>query len=259
MRRTNSPWLVLDKRRRRARLRLFCFPYAGGGTTIFRGWSDDLPEFVEVWCIELPGRGTRVADPPFTGLLPLARALAGVLAPQPIEPFAFFGHSMGALLCFEIARELRARSGAQPVGLFVSGCLAPQVFRLEPAIHELPDGAFLNELRRLNGSPVEVLAHEELMQFLLPTLRADFAICETYVYEPGSPLGCPIRAFGGQQDEEVSQEDILAWEYQTSASFSIDMFEGDHFFIHSATAPLLRTVGHQICELVGHNGAAYAL
>lgn len=258
MRRTSSPWLVLDELRRRPRLRLFCFPYAGGGTTIFRGWSEFLPEFVEVCCVELPGRGTRMSEQPYTRLLPLAHDLTHALVTQPTGSFAFFGHSMGALLSFEIARMLRDRRTVEPVGLFVSGCLAPQVFRLDPPIHGLPDAEFLNELRRLNGSPADVLAHEELMHFLLPTLRADFAMCETYEYVAGRPLDCPIRAFGGRDDREVAHEDILGWNDQTTASFSLSMLDGDHFFVSSARTDLLRVLSKQLKELATLDGKAYA-
>ena len=257
MRRTNSPWIVLDKQRHQARLRLFCFPYAGGGSSIYRNWSDQLPKSVEVCCIELPGRGTRVSESPFSQLMPLVYALARVFAAQPTGTYAFFGHSMGALLSFEIARVLRTQHGIEPLCLFVSGCPAPQVFELKPQIHELPDDEFLNELRRLNGSPADVLAHEELMHLLLPTLRADFAICETYNYEEAPPLDCPIHAFSGLQDDEVTEDNVRAWIHQTNASFSLDRVAGDHFFVNSAKSLLLDMLSSHLGALLNKNGANY--
>ena len=233
-----DPWIACRKPNPQARLRLFCFPYAGTGVSIFRTWSDGLPADVEVCPVQFPGRGTRLMETPFTQLEPLVQALAQALVPLMDKPFAFFGHSLGALVGFELARQLRRLSGVQPVRLFVSADRAPQLLHRDRPMHALPEEEFLVELRRLNGIPGKVLEEVELMQTMLPVLRADLAVCETYVYSTEPPLNCPISTFGGLQDRRVSRGDLEAWREQSSVSFSLRMFPGDHFFWHT-TQPLL--------------------
>jgi len=231
-------WIACRTPNPQARLRLFCFPYAGAGASIFRTWSDGLPADVEVCPVQIPGRGTRLMETPFTQLAPMVEALAQTIGPLLDKPFAFFGHSLGALVGFELARQLRRQSGVQPVRLFVSADRAPQLPHRDRPIHALPDGELLQELRRLNGIPGKVLEEAELMQIMLPVLRADFAVYETYVYSTEPPLNCLISTFGGLQDQRVSRGDLEAWRDQTSGSFSLRMFPGDHFF-WNATQPLL--------------------
>jgi medium-chain acyl-[acyl-carrier-protein] hydrolase len=243
---TLNRWVTCPKPKPQAKLRLFCFHYAGGGALIFRPWSDSLPPTVEVCAIELPGRGTRLMEPPFTQLEPLIQELTRVLLPYLDKPFAFFGHSMGALVSFELARILRRDYGLSPVHLFVSGRRAPQLPDPDPPIHTLPEPEFLDELRRYNGTPEAVLENAELMQLLLPSLRADFAVLETYVYTPEPPLECPITTFGGLSDREASRDELEAWRDQTSAAFSLEMFPGDHFFVHSAQPLLLQALSREL-------------
>ncbi len=175
-------WLRSPKPNPQASLRLFCFPYVGGGALIFRTWPNSLPATAEVCPVELPGRGTRLKETPFTRLLPLVQALAQALLPHLDKPFAFFGHSMGALISFELTRQLRRLYGLVPLHLFVSAHRAPQLPDPDPPIHTLPEAEFMEELRCLNGTPKEVLEQPELMELMLPILRADFALCETYIY-----------------------------------------------------------------------------
>ena len=235
-------WVTCPKLNPQASLRLFCFPYAGGSALSFRNWPDLLPATIEVCPIELPGRGMRLKEAPFTQLAPLVEEIVQSLLPYLDKPFAFFGHSMGGLTSFEVARLLRRTYARNPAHLFVSGRRAPQIPDSDSPIHTLPDAEFLKELHRLNGTPEEVLANEELMQLLLPTLRADFAALETYTYQPESPLSRPITAFGGLQDPDVSCDMLEAWQEQTSATFSLQMFLGDHFFIHTAQSLLLQSL-----------------
>jgi medium-chain acyl-[acyl-carrier-protein] hydrolase len=239
-------WIACRKPNPQARLRLFCFPYAGTGASIFRTWSDGLPADVEVCPVQFPGRGTRLMETPFTQLSPLVQALAQTLVPLLDKPFAFFGHSLGALVGFELARQLRRQSGVQPVRLFVSADRAPQIPHRERPIHALPEGEFLVELRRLNGIPGKVLEEAELMQIMLPVLRADFAVYETYVHSTEPPLNCPISTFGGLQDHRVSRGDLEAWRDQTSGSFSLWMFPGDHFFWNTIQPLLLKVLSQEL-------------
>src|SRR5208337_356763 len=197
-------WISFRKPGPKTRLRLFCFPYAGAGALIFRTWSDGLPADVEVCPVQLPGRGTRLMERPFTQLSPLTQDLAQALVPLLNMPFAFFGHSLGALVSFELARHLRSLYGMGPVRLIVSASPAPQFPHRDRPIHSSPEKEFVEQLRRLNGTARELLEHEELMEIVLPLLRADFALYETYVYSPEAPLSCPISTFGGLQDRKVS-------------------------------------------------------
>jgi medium-chain acyl-[acyl-carrier-protein] hydrolase len=239
-------WIACCEPRPQARLRLFCFPYAGSGASVFRTWPQGLPTDVEVCPVQLPGRGTRLMERPFSRLSPLVQALTHALYPLLDKPFAFFGHSLGALVSFEVARELRRQYGVHPVRLFVSSGHAPQIPRRGLPIHTLPEREFLEELRRLNGTPTELLAHRELMEIMLPVLRADFALYENYVYAHDSPLNCPILAFGGLQDRKVSHRDLEAWRDQTSVAFSLRMFPGDHFFLNATVSPLLQVLSREL-------------
>jgi surfactin synthase thioesterase subunit len=225
-------------------MRLFCSPYAGGNSVIFQHWANALPANVELHAIHLPGRGARLKEPCFTQLFPLVNVIADSLLPYLDKPFAFFGHSMGGLINFELARELRRRYRLEPVHLFISGRQAPQVPNRESILHNLAEPAFIEEMRRLNGTPPTVLENPDLLELLIPLLRADFEICETYAYVPGKPLNCSITALGGVDDQDVSAADLEAWREQTTAKFSLRLLPGDHFFLHTAEALLFKI----LCE-----------
>lgn len=241
-------WIARPRPNSQAGLRLFCFPYSGAGASVFYPWSDVLPATVEVYPVQFPGRETRLAEPPFTRLAPLVQAAAQALLPYLDRPFAFFGHSLGALVSFELVRHLRRQRGPGPVHLFVSGHDAPQIPDCNPPIHNLPEPEFVEKLRRLNGMSEEVLENAELMQLLLPILRADFAVCETYRYEADRPLDCPISAFGGLQDAYVSRENLEAWRAQTDNSFSLRLFPGDHFYLNTDRSLLLRVLARELAS-----------
>lgn len=189
-------------------------------------------------------------EPPLTDLLALVKDIAHWIRPNLDTPFAFFGHSMGALVGFELTRFLRREEGIGPVGLFVSGCGAPQIpDRNLPTTYDLPDSELLEELRRLNGTPKEVLEHPELMQLMLPLLRADFETIETYTYFPEPPLDCPIAAFGGLRDPKMKREHLELWRDQTTAGFTLRMFNGDHFFLDQAEPELLYALARELLVL----------
>lgn len=185
-------------------------------------------------------------EPPFSQLSLLVEALADALLPLLDKPFALFGHSLGSLVSFELARQLRAKHQARPVRLFVSAGPAPQIPHRGLPIHTLPEKEFAAELRRLDGTPGELLNHRELMDIVLPSLRADFALYESYQYSSGAPLNCPISTFGGLSDHKVSHSDLEAWRDQTAASFSIRMFPGDHFFLKTTQSQLLRALSREL-------------
>lgn len=246
---TFKSWATNSSTNFDAELRLFCFPYAGGGASSFRSWSTSLTPVAEVCPVELPGHGCRLLEHPFTQLEPLIQSLARTLLPYLDKPFAFFGHSMGGLISFELAQLLRQKYNLSPVHLFISGRRAPQIPTSESPIHNLPKSEFLNKLRRFNGTPEAVLEDTELMKLLLPALRADFALLGTYVYVSKPRLDCPITVLGGLQDLEASYNDLEAWREQTNAAFSLQMFEGDHFFIHSIQSSLLEFIDREISTI----------
>lgn len=245
-----TPWLLSIKSNPQVSLRLFCFPYAGGGASIFHSWPKSLPTNVEVCAILLPGRGPRIMEKPFTRMSPLIHALAEALLPHFDKPFAFFGHSMGALVSFELARQLQKQYNIAPLQLFVSGARAPQIRSRAMPVHALPKRDFVRILRGLDETPRELLGSKELIQLLLPALRADFAVCETYAYTKGAPLDCSISAIGGLRDRRVSRNHLEAWRHQTSSSFSLRMLPSDHFFLHTAQHLFLPWLSQELRGLV---------
>jgi medium-chain acyl-[acyl-carrier-protein] hydrolase len=232
-----------------AALRLFCFPYAGGGVSIYRQWPEQLPRNVEVQVLEMPGREMRLHEPGFVHVDSLVPVAAAAMRRYLHQPFAFFGHSMGGLIGFELARLLRREHSVEPRALFASGRPAPQL-PVEPPTYNLPEKELIEDLREKNGTPEEVLAHAELLQLLIPTLRADFQLCQTYQYKSEPPLKCRIAAFGGLSDPFVSREDLEKWREQTTGPFQVRMFPGDHFFLHSSQSLLLQMLSTDLVQLI---------
>jgi surfactin synthase thioesterase subunit len=245
--------VICPKPNPHARLRLFCFPFAGGGPATFNSWVDELPpdigQLTELCSIQLPGRETKHSADLAVRLSPILEALTPALQSYTDIPFTFFGHSMGALVSFELARHLRRQGLPGPVHMVVSGHRAPQLPDPHPAIHSLPDAEFLARLRELGGTPEEVLQDPELMELFMPVLRADFAVCETYCYTNAAPLDCPISVFGANDDRKVSREELSAWRAQSSKSFSLRMFPGDHFFLLSSRVPVLLALAQELKQL----------
>jgi medium-chain acyl-[acyl-carrier-protein] hydrolase len=246
-----SPWVVIRQPNTQSRMRLFCFPNAGGGSMTYLTWPKFLPEEYEICAVQPPGRESRLMEPTYKRLLPMVEDLALALRPYLDRPFAFFGHSMGGKIAFEVARYVRAEYGLEPFHLFVSGCRGPQMPRTDGILHDLPKAEFIEELRKINGTPKEVLEHAELMQLMLPLLRADFELIQTYTYKPGPLLRCPVTAFGGLQDTEITRESLNEWRKETMSSFVLRMLPGDHFFINSERSQLLHLLSQ---ELNRHEG-----
>jgi medium-chain acyl-[acyl-carrier-protein] hydrolase len=248
-----TPWLVYPKRNPQASLRLFCFPYAGAGASIFHSWSVKLPTAIEVCSVQLPGRESRLKEPRFTDIAPLIEMLVPKLLPHLDLPFVFFGHSVGALICFEVARQLRQLQKSQPLHLFVSSRHAPQLPLPYSPIHKLSDPDFFEELRRYNGTPETILQNVELMNLFVPILRADLTINETYAYIPAAPLDCSISAFGGVEDEKISRDSLAAWCNQTRGTFTLRMFPGGHFFLKSQLETLLAAISDDLNPILPLN------
>jgi medium-chain acyl-[acyl-carrier-protein] hydrolase len=237
-----------------AALRLFCFSYAGGGSTIFRSWNDRLAGQVEVCAVQLPGRESRATEPAYRRLSSLIDDLYGAIEPLlDDKPFALFGHSMGALVAFELARRLRRSGAPQPEQLLLSAFRAPQLPNPNIRIFHLPDEVLKTVLAK-DGTPQEVLQNDELMKALLPTLRADLEVCETYEYVAEAPLPVPMAVFGGFHDVRVGRADLEQWSAQAGAGFDLTMLPGSHFFIHSAQDLLLAQLSTRLEALTVSKG-----
>ncbi len=212
--------------------RVFCIPYAGGSARIYRNWHDWLAPDVEVVAVEPPGRGVHLREEPLDDADALVESLLVAVEPLLDVPFAFFGHSMGALVAFELSRRLVERGRTPPVHLFVSAMRAPHLEPREPVLSVLSDEEFLAAIRALEGTLPEVLEDRELLSIVLPVLRADFRLSETYRCRGIVPLPLPITVFGGLQDERIFRADLEAWQRHTAQRCLIRLLPGNHFFIH---------------------------
>jgi len=227
-------------------MRLFCFPFAGGSASAFYSWSAHLPANIELCAVQLPGRETRMREPLFDRVAPLTRTLADTLAPYFDKPFAFFGHSMGAIIAFELARELRRQGQTNLKGLFVSARVAPQAVVRQRPVHQMTEPELIATLRRFNGTPEIVFQTPELLDMLLPMLRADFAINECYTYSDEPPLDIPITVFGGTGDTIVDARELDGWAQQTRRAFQLRMLAGDHFFLNTTQPQIIQAIVHSL-------------
>ncbi len=242
----DGPWVLRRKRPAGARLRLFCLPYAGGGAGIFHAWSKELPAWIEVVPVLLPGRDRRLREAPVRNAREQAAALADGLAPHLEPPFALFGHSMGALLAYELTRELVRLGRPTPTHLFAAGFRAPHLADPNPPLHALDEALFLRAVAGLDGTPSEVLADVELVRLFLPTLRADLELVESYVWSPGVACPCPITVFGARGDPLVSKRELCAWSELTAGESRTHVVEGGHFFLEPARAEILAAIARAL-------------
>ncbi len=239
-----SAWMVRPNPKAQATSRLFCFPYAGAGASVFFPWAKALaPSGMEVCIVQLPGRENRIREEPIVSF----SSLMGMLTqdPQPFLqiPFYFMGYSMGSLVAFELCRALRRKHWPPPQHIFMAASEAPQLSRVEERLHVLPDSEFIEAVgRRYHGVAQNLLKHPELLELVLPVLKADFELLENYEYQFEAPLECPLTVFGGDKDESVGLPLLESWRQQTDGPFSIKIFHGDHFFLNTARAEILETI-----------------
>jgi len=202
---------------------------------------------IELQTAQLPGREKRFMDTTCHSIEELVERMSEAFRPFLGTPFAFFGHSMGALIAFELARKLYQKYGVNPVHMFVSGKGAPQLEVNHPPLYNLPREEFIQKLISLNGTPREVLENRDLMELYEPILRADFEVCDTYRYQQGPRLQCPVSVFGGLQDIKISELDLEGWKEVVTGDSRILMYEGDHFFIHKQRDEILRYISEKLC------------
>jgi len=242
-----NPWFItFGQAHKPARLRLYCFAYAGGSPSIYQPWRALLDSGIELCAVQLPARGMRLTEPAERDLAVLVGRLSEVIAAQPDTPFAFFGHSMGGLIAFELTRHLQQRRLPQPVKLIVSGCSSPQLRDSMEALDEHDDNKMIERLTQYKGTPTEALQHEELMRLMAPAIRADFAMVANYVYQPAALLDVPIIALAGRSDDHTSHEQIDDWERETQAHFAQHWFDGDHFFLRPQMEKVVMQVNTEL-------------
>jgi surfactin synthase thioesterase subunit len=235
-------------------VRLICLPYAGGGAAAWHPWLPLLPNWIELAMVQLPGREGRLREPPLTRMEHAIDALVPALHTLTDLPYALFGHSMGALMAFALARALRADGAPAPALLVVSGRRAPQLIDPESPIHTLADGPFVGALiRRYNAIPRPLLEDVELLRLFLPAVRADLEMLETYTYQPAPPLNSPILALGGRDDSRATPDDLAAWQSQTRSAFRTQHFPGGHFYINPERAALVQTIIATLAEAMPQN------
>lgn len=210
--------------------RLFCLAFAGGTAAHFRPWAQFMPEEAELRPVELPGRGTRFSEPLEPDMMTIAEGLAEAITPLANRPYTLFGHSMGSAIAFATAQLLEQR-GLAPSLLVCSGRAAPHVVE-KRSIHRLPDDGIRQEMIRLGGTPDEILENQDLMGLILPIVRNDFELIETYAPQASPLLETPIFTLCGRQDEDATEAGLLAWRDLTSGAFDLKMFDGDHFYLN---------------------------
>ena len=229
--------------------RLICLPHAGGGAFVYRHWPALLPPSIELVTVELPGRGTRMREPPATDVQAVVADLEADLALLDDRPLAIFGHSMGAVLAFELALR-RQRAGRPPLAVFLAGCAAPARLAERPKTHQLDDAAFLARLERLGAIPAEVLADPDLRAMVLGVLRADITLLETYAGGDGMVLDRRVWVLGGREDDAATAADLLAWRVHARAGFEHAEFAGGHFFVNSEAEALVDFLGARLLSLL---------
>ncbi|QXI36616.1 thioesterase II family protein [Pseudomonas xantholysinigenes] len=229
-------------------LNLLCLPYSGASAMVYSRWRRKLPAWLQVRPVELPGRGARMGEALHTDLQALARQLASEQRLAAQAPYALLGHSLGALVAFELAHELRALGCPPPVALFACGTAAPtrrEDYDSSRWTEPRSDAELIDELRKLGGTPDEVLDNEELMSLTLPIVQADFLLCGRYAYRQRAPLTCPLHVLAGE-DDRATDEQLQAWARETAAPYALAKFPGGHFFIHEHEDRVLDVLGRTL-------------
>jgi medium-chain acyl-[acyl-carrier-protein] hydrolase len=245
-----SPWFIRFRFKNAAqvKIRLFCFHYAGASASIFRSWDGALSDEIELVAVQLPGREYRLDELLLTDMPGIAGLITEIL---PLDkPFVFFGHSMGALIEFEVARLLREQGLRQPEMLIASGRNAPQFKWRDAGMQLLPDDEFVAAVIAYKGIPESLLENPALRDLLLPRIRADLTVSAEYQYVEKDPLECPIVVMSGNQDGLSTEAGLNGWLTQTTAEVRYFRFAGNHFFLHSAEQLVLSRIAEELTKLM---------
>lgn len=239
-----------------SRIRLFCFPHAGGAASAFSSWRGGMPDGLEIHAAQLPGRESRIMEPPISALDELVDQLTTAIEPaiETGEQFALFGHSAGALIAWELARSVRGRFGIGPVHLFVSACQSPSNVRAGyDDLHGLDDTDLLARLGEMNGTPAEAMANPELMRMVLPVIRADFGLFAGYDAALSGVLDCPVTVLGGDRDPVVAPDALARWAEATTAEVDVQVLPGDHFYLTDPRSGVLGVIGTRLALTTSGN------
>ena len=240
-------WVTRPSPSTNATKRLFCLPFAGGGASAYRSWTTYFGPTLEVCPIQLPGREGRIFEPAFTAVDALVATLRKHLSPYLDRPYAFYGHSMGALVTFELAQAIaRDDRLPNPERIFVAAHRAPQLPLQRSPLSDLPAEAFIEKLKQYGGFDQEILNNTEMMELILPTLRADFTLCESYQYKVRPKLQHPIHVFAGLEDQQTAVESTYAWDQHSDVSVDSTLFTGGHFFLNSCQQDVLKKIGQTL-------------
>jgi len=244
-----TDWLSHLRISNESKLRMFCFPYAGAGPSVYKDWPQGIANSVDLIGINYPGREALSSHAPMSNLNEIVGKVAVKILPYLDKPFVFFGHSMGAYVSFELARILKERQGFSPEHIFLSAASAPHIENENP-ICALSGKEFLRALVRLNGFPIEAMQSPELVHYTLPTLRADFTACETYRYQTGQPIDAPLTVYGGDNDPRVAVHELEAWKHHSAAMFSSKVFQGGHFYLRECRDQLLDSINQELIKAI---------
>jgi medium-chain acyl-[acyl-carrier-protein] hydrolase len=244
---SSSEWIYYPRPRPPAAVRLFAFPYAGGSAHAYHELAQHLSARLELAVVQLPGRGVRLGEPVTTDLAVLVQQLLGAVGDHLAKPFAFFGHSTGALTAFELARALRREGGPAPDRLMVSACAAPHLPRPGRRLHDLPDEDLVAALAAIDGQESVALRDEGARALLLPAVRADICLAETYRYRAERPLAVPIHALYGREDQMVLAAQVAGWSLHTDMVFTMNGMPGGHFYFRSRPERVCATLLAALC------------
>lgn len=242
----NNPWIARLRPASNGQLRLICFPHAGGGGATFRGWVDVLPKDIDMCVVRLPGRESRLREPQLRKMDELVPTLATALDGLLDGAYAFFGYCSGALTAFELARYLVGSGRPGPQRLFVCACPSPRLVLRDSGVHELPPAELANHLKALGIIPATILDDPGLFAMFEDSVRADYQVYETATYVPAEPLASPISVFGADLDPSTNVPTLLDWREETSSSFTLRLFPGNHSFFETDRASIVRAVADEL-------------